>query len=178
MVILVISLLGVNSRTTLCKHSTDSTSTFTALRNVNTTTRTAQPSSLAARCRLIRSPDSPVRSQSLYRLRYPAHSREGMQENSAVPYVFACWKYLKMLLIPIRKRKDKVVYSNLNVSCSFLVKSFWCLLCFTKSRATVVICFVVRRDYRNLVMRSSIICSLRPILFEWSDEGWWDRWCT
>jgi hypothetical protein len=39
MVVLTTSFTRVNHYTTLCKHSTDSTPTFTALRHVNTTPR-------------------------------------------------------------------------------------------------------------------------------------------
>jgi len=58
---------------TLCKHSTDSAITFTALRNVNNTTRTDNLSPCLLVVDRDSIPDRPSRSQSLYRLRYPAH---------------------------------------------------------------------------------------------------------
>ena len=59
--------------TTLCKHSTDSAITFTALRNVNTTTPTDNLSPCLLVVDWIRSRIVQPVVQSLYRLGYPAH---------------------------------------------------------------------------------------------------------
>jgi len=58
-----------------CKHSTVSATTFTALRNVNTTTRTDNLSDCLLVVDSDSIPDRSARSQSLYRLSYPAHDR-------------------------------------------------------------------------------------------------------
>ena len=74
----------VNHYATLGKHFTDSASTFTALQNVNPTTRTGNLYS----CLLVVDfsiPDRPARSQSLYRLCYRA--RNILRVHTSIPTV-------------------------------------------------------------------------------------------